>query len=239
MRDKVSTFHVSRFTFHRSRITNYVGRYAETLLFLGLTAVFVGYLATWLPGPAAGLQFIGVEMGEWLKFLGVGQSRNLFYLPAITLGLMIALLTAGWSNGRWQTWAMRGLAIVASLLAFPAIEAIRDEPASEWLLRLQLIGLVIAAALVTGAGRRHWQTSLAWLPWLLLALLGVAGALLPTWVYLSVRPLVSQAVGLPVGIGFGVWLNGGGHLLVAVVSLRQLVKVGKGPPGLTGVKRET
>ena len=246
MRDKVSTYHVSRITYHvsrityhASRITNYVGKHAETLLFLGLTAVFVGYLTTWLPGPVAGLQFIGVEMGEWVKFLGVGQSRNLFYLPPITLGLMIALLTAGWPNGRWQTWAMRGLAVAVSLLAFPALEAIRDEPASEWRLRLQLIGLVIAVALAVGAGRRHWQTSLAWLPWLLLALLGVAGAALPIWVYQSVRPVVSRAVGLPVGIGLGVWLNGGGHLLVAAVTLRQLVQHGKGVPGLTGVKRET
>ena len=178
-------------------------------------------------------------MGEWVKFLGVGQSRNLFYLPPITLGLMLALLTAGWPNGRWQTWAMRGLAATASLLAFPALEAIRDEPAGEWWLRLQLIGLVIVVALAIGAGRRLWRTSLAWLPWLLLALLGVGGALLPTWVYLSVRPLVSQAVGLPVGIGFGVWLNGGGHLLVAVVTLRHLVQYSKGLPGLAGVKRET
>ena len=104
---------------------------------------------------------------------------------------------------------------------------------------MQFIGLVIVAALAVGAGRRHWQTSLAWLPWLLLALLGVGGALLPTWVYLSVRPVVSQAVGLPVGIGFGVWLNGGGHLLVAIVTLRQLVQYGKELSGLTGVKRET
>lgn len=217
MPDKASTFHVSRFT-------RYVGQRAETLLSLGLTAVFVGYLAVWLPGPAAGLQFIGVEMGEWVKFLGVGQNRNFFYLPPITLGLMMVWLSAGWRNGRWQTWTMRGLAAAASLLAFPALEAIRDEATSEWLLRLQFIGLVMVMALVVGAGGRHWRMSLAWLPWLLLALLGLTGALLPTWVYLSVRPIVSRAVGLPVGIGFGVWLNAGGHLLVAAVSLWKLVQ---------------
>lgn len=205
------------------RIAYSLGKHSETLLFLGLTAVFVGYLVVWLPGPAAGLQFIGVELGEWVKFLGVGQSRNLFYLPPITLGLMMALVTAGWPNKRWQTWAMRALALAASLLAFPAFEVIRDEPAGEWLLRLQLIGLVAALVLVIGGGGRTWRTSLIWLPWLLLALLGLAGALLPAWAYLAVRPIVSQAVGLPVGVGLGVWLNGGGHLLVAAVSLRQLL----------------
>ncbi|HEX6383546.1 MAG TPA: hypothetical protein VF177_02645 [Anaerolineae bacterium] len=213
----------SRIPHPASRITNYVSQRAEMLLFLGLTTVFVGYLTVWLPGPVAGLQLIGVEVGEWVKFLGVGQSRNLFYLPPITLGLIMAVLTAGWPNDRWQTWAMRALAIAVSLLAFPAVEAIRDEPASEWRLRLQLIGLVVVVALIIGAGRKQWQTSFAWLPWLLLIFLGVAGALLPVRTYLWVRPVVSLALGLPVGVGLGVWLNGGGHLLVAAVSLWQLI----------------
>ena len=40
------------------------------LLLLGFTAVFIGYLSVWLPGPAAGLSFLGVELGEWIKFMG-------------------------------------------------------------------------------------------------------------------------------------------------------------------------
>lgn len=199
-------------------------RLAQSLLLLSFTAIFIGYLVVWLPGPAAGLQLIGVELGEWVKFLGVGRNRNYFYLPPITLGLMIVLLTAGWPHSRWQTWAMRAVAVAVSLLTFPALEAIRDQPASEWLLRLQLIVLVGGAALLVGTGRRYWRTSQAWFPWLLLAFLGIAGALLPTWLYLAVRPIVSQAIGLPIGIGLGVWLNGGGHLLVAILSLRHLFR---------------
>ena len=40
------------------------------LLALGLTAIFIGYFLVWLPGPGAGLSLIGVEVGEWIKFLG-------------------------------------------------------------------------------------------------------------------------------------------------------------------------
>ncbi|MBK7179447.1 MAG: hypothetical protein IPH82_20095 [Chloroflexi bacterium] len=48
------------------------------LIALGLTAVFVGYLAVWLPGPAVGLQFLGVELGEWVKFWVWGKIVTCF-----------------------------------------------------------------------------------------------------------------------------------------------------------------
>ncbi len=199
---------------------------SQSLLLAGLTAVFIAYFLVWLPGPAVGLQFIGVEIGEWIKFLGVGLGRNWFYLPPITLGLMLVLLTLTWPPRRWQNWIMRGLALTVSLLSFPAIEAIRFEAASEWRLRLLLVGGVGVVAILTGLAER-W-TLPGWLPWLLLAVLGIVGAVFPFWFYLQVRPLVSQAVGLPVGIGPGVWLNGVGHLLVtAVASKRLMTETGK------------
>ena len=58
--------------------------------------------------------------------------------------------------------------------------------------------------------------------WLFLAVLGVVGAVFPFWFYGQVRPLVAQAVGLPLGIGPGVWLNGAGHLLVTAVAIQRL-----------------
>lgn len=197
---------------------------SQLLLLAGLTAVFTAYFLVWLPGPAVGLQFIGVEMGEWIKFLGVGLGRNWFYLPPITLGLMLALVTLTWPVRRWQNWMMRGLAVVVSLLAFPAIEAIRFEAASEWRLRLLLIGGVVLTAGLTGLGER-WMLP-AWLPWLFLAILGVVGAVFPFWFYGQIRPLVAQAVGLPVGVGPGVWLNSAGHLLVTAAALQRLKTAG-------------
>lgn len=191
----------------------------HTILLLGLTSIFIGYLTVWLPGPAAGLSFIGVELGEWIKFLGVGRSRDLFYLPPITLGLLLALMTVSWDNHRWQTWVMRGLAVAASVLAFPAIEAIRFEPTSEWLPRLQLILLVVIVVLLSGLAASRRPLGANRITWLLMAVVGLVGLALPSWMYFVARPLVSQAVGLPIGVGLGVWLNGLGHLAVVVVSL--------------------
>ncbi|MCB9420612.1 MAG: hypothetical protein H6667_12465 [Ardenticatenaceae bacterium] len=192
---------------------------SQSLLLVGLTAVFTAYFLIWLPGSAVGLQFIGVEIGEWIKFLGVGMGRNWFYVPPVTLGLMLSLVTLTWPPRRWQNWVMRGLGIVVSLLSFPAIEAIRFEAASEWRLRLLLIGGVVLTAVLAGLAERSLPD---WLPWLLLVVLGIVGAVFPFWFYLQIRPLVSQAVGLPVGIGPGVWLNGAGHLLVTAVAIQRL-----------------
>ncbi|MBK7918930.1 MAG: hypothetical protein IPJ94_22245 [Chloroflexi bacterium] len=192
------------------------------LIALGLTAVFVGYLAVWLPGPAVGLQFLGVELGEWVKFLGVGQNRDLFYLPPITLGLMLAVWTMVWPNGRWQTWAARGLAVVVSLLAFPALEDLLGASREQYTGRIYLIGLVLAAALLSGLVGTKLAARRPWLPWLLLALVGLLGAAAPTWMYWQVAPYVSQVIGLPVGVGWGVWFNVAGHGLVTAVAVWQL-----------------
>ena len=199
----------------------------QTVLYVGLTAVFIGYLTVWLPGPNAGLQFLGIEMGEWTKFLGVGASRNLFYLPPITLGLMLSLLTAGWPNHRWRTWLMRGLAVAVSLLAFPALEDVTGPFRGQYYPRLVLIGLVILAAGamggLVGSERLDRESVARYAAWGLL-LLGIIGAILPGWVYEQVRPAAGQVMGISLGIGWGVWLNGVGHLLVAAASSWRLVR---------------
>lgn len=196
---------------------NRLAQWEESGLWVGFTAIFVGYLSVWLPGPGAGLSFLGVELGEWIKFLGLGQSRNWFYLPPITLGLCMVLATAVWPNGRWQTWAMRFGAVAVSWLAFPAIEAIRYEPSSEWLLRLCAIGLVVLVALGIGFWRR-WPRTVAGF----LLVLGLLGAILPTWMYGIARGMVAAVLNFPPGIGLGVWLNGAGHLLVTAVAVLKI-----------------
>lgn len=201
------------------RLNSAYGRY-----YLGLALILVGYFLPWLPNPAAGLSFIGLEIGEWVKFVPqvqmgeVTPGRDLFYLPPITLGLILALLTAGWPNRRWQTWAMRGLAVLVSLLAFPSLDAIRFEPASEWRVRLLLVGLVMLVALLSGVlgapgrGRRF-------IPYLI-ALVALLGASLPTWAFLAMLPAIRTLLG-PVAAGPGLWLNLAGHLWIAGLALAQ------------------
>lgn len=183
---------------------------------VSLTLILLAYLLVWLPYPAAGLSLLGVELGEWIKFLpGVRSpqtpaSRNWFYLPPITLAWLILLWSAPWPARRWQTWLARGLALGVSLLSLPALEVIRDEPSAEWRVRLAWIGLV-ALGSCTAA---WWGPRLAprWFIWGM-APVALAGAWLPTWAYFALRPVVEVAVGIPVGVGPGVWLNLLGHSL--------------------------
>ena len=176
----------------------------------------------WLPHEAAGLTFIGLEMGEVAKFLpqvrtgAILPGRSLFYVPPITLALMLVLLSSRWPNERWQTWALRALALAISLLAFPAFEAIGAE-AAEWLWRLLMIALVFVVTLVLSVARRPGRTA-----WSLLAATALAGAVLPTWVYLAVRDAFDALLPQPVGIGPGVWLNLAGHLLAFAAAVAEM-----------------
>lgn len=180
----------------------------------------MGYLTVWLPGPSAGLKLIGVEIGEWIKFLGVRGGRNLFYLPPIALGLVLALLTVGWGAREWRAWTVRGLAVAVSLLAFPAVAAIQMEPQSEWLLRVALVGLVALAALLSGLARvgpaPAWSLAL-------ITVCALLGAVLPVWEYFVVRPVIERILLQTLGVGTGVWLNLLGFGVIAGVTLFQLI----------------
>jgi hypothetical protein len=194
------------------------------LLLLAFTGILAGYLTVWLPNDAAGLSFLGLEIGEWVKFLPRVQagelpmSRDFFYLPPVILGAMMALLASRWPNSRWQTWAMRGLAILVACLALPSIDAIRFEPASEWLLRLILVASVAILALLSGL-----LSKLPDLPfWLLMGMAALLGLLLPLWAYVVVRPAVAELWQRPVAFGPGIWLNSAGNLAIILLATLEI-----------------
>lgn len=189
-------------------------KYTLSLRYLAFTAILIGYLTVWLPNQAAGLALLGIEMGEWIKQLPEVQSgqvwaREIFYLPPITLGLFLVLQSCGWSNKRWQTWAMRGLGVGVALLAMPAIETIRFEGRSEWLARILLIGLVGLVAIMAPLlpPKIVQISSIA---------IGILGGVLPTILFWQVQGIISYLLGTPLAIGLGVWLNLTGHLLVII-----------------------
>jgi len=210
--------------------TREVNTNLETLMKVGFTAILLGYLLVWLPHDVAGLSFIGVEMGEWVKFLPqirsgeIAADRNLFYLPPIALGLMLAFWTAYWPNLRWQTWAMRLLAVIVALLAFPAVEAILDEGTSEWLPRLAMIAVVAVVAIIVSLFSRLPQETGLTVGWTAMIILALVGLVLPMWAYLTVRPVVAKLFTSEIGIGPGLWLNVIGNLMVLVAVSFLLLK---------------
>ncbi|MCP4422286.1 MAG: hypothetical protein GY805_37230 [Chloroflexi bacterium] len=209
-----------------------IDRYKQTIFLLGFTTIFIGYLLVWLPGPSAGLQFLGLEMGEWSKFLGVGVKRNWFYLPPLTLALMMLFFTAAWENGRFQTWLFRATAVGVSLLAFPALEDLIGPSKSDYFSRLAGIGVVVVVAVLLalwgGQKQLLQQTQdrlfLLWLGWVGMGVASLVGLILPTLIYLEVRPFASQIMRFELGYGPGFWLNLVGHAAVLLFVVYQLAK---------------
>lgn len=193
---------------------------SRRLYLLALTAILVAFFLVWLPHPAAGLSYIGLEMGEQAKFLpqvrsgAVTPGRSAFYLPPVTTALLLILLTTFWPPTR-RTWAARALAVLVSLLAFPALEALGDADRAEWLWRLLLIALVVVAAAAAPRLALLPARARCWLA----APVALAGAILPTWAFFAVRPLYGELLRQPLGVGPGVWLNLAGHLLALAVAL--------------------
>lgn len=191
---------------------------------VGFTAVLVGYLAVWWPGPTAGLSFLGVEMGEWLKFFGVGAERDYFYIPPFTLALCLVWWSLNWPNHHWSGWVVRGLALLVSLLSFPAVPDLMGEAQAQYVWRVEMIALVGAAVLLAAA-LRQWgkPTWLSWLPWLLMIPTALWGGLRPLWYFQEIRPFFTQATGYEMQFGPGVWLNTAGHTLIVLVAVGQLL----------------
>jgi hypothetical protein len=212
---------------HRAAANSH--RFEGILVRLGFTMILLGYFLVWLPQPAAGLSFIGLEMGEWVKFIPevhsgeMFPSRNFFYLPPILLGSMMAIWTAGWPNNRWQTWIARLLAVMVGFLALPAIESIREEPPGQWLPRLAMVGFVIVVVLIATYYSSR-ETIPRTLPWLYFIILGLLGAILPVWTYLAIKPFVETLMGGGVGFGPGIWLNLIGNFLLILLGISVLLR---------------
>ena len=197
----------------------------QAILKIGFTSILLGYFLVWLPHQSVGLSFIGLEMGEWTKFLPKVQggqylpSRILFYVPPITLGLMLVAWTIGWPNHSWKTWLLRALAVIISLLAFPPFESIQSDSIGQWMPRLLLVLYVAFSAVLSSQASRMPEHTAELIEWLAFLILGLLGAVLPLWTYLVYRPEIASIFGQNVGVGLGLWINTIGHLTVAGVGV--------------------
>lgn len=192
---------------------------------LGFAIILLGYFLVWLPGGSAGLSFIGLELGEWVKFLPGMQrgdysvDRLLFYLPPVTLGLLLVVWTMDWPNELIKTWLTRALAVFISLLVFPPLEEIGLEAGGKWLVRLVLIAVVVLAAMAASLGVKLPQKHIALIQGCLFIGLGLAGGVLPSWIFFTLLTEISDLIGRSLQAGPGLWVNAIGHLLMVGLGL--------------------
>lgn len=88
------------------------------LLPLGALLAFLGYVGPWVDHRVAGLAVLGLDLGEYVKFLpgvragATGLWREGFYLPLVAISLTLSLCT--WRvDVRWPSARGRaGYAII-------------------------------------------------------------------------------------------------------------------------------
>lgn len=197
-------------------------RLAFVLAALGLGLIAFGYWGAWLPHPAAGLNILGIDLAEYVKFVPEVRSgqislrREIFYAPLVSLSLGLVFL----ATIRRPRLAL-ALRLILLALAIPTALAMLPPAWTPALLRTPefrqqtiAIVLLLAAVLLAPLWRRFlpdWGRGilfviLAYLPFPAIA---AFQRLLPALTALYNRPLASGSAIFLLGLGAGLLAAGG------------------------------
>jgi hypothetical protein len=189
------------------------------ILLSGAIVAFAGYFAPWVNHPAAGLAILGIDLGEYVKFLIPVRSgeipiwREGFYLPLLTISLALSLF-AFRPECRYPLWVRISMLLLAAVSALNMLPpawtpALLRTPEfrlqSLWiLLSLVAIGVSPLLALLP-----RWFASAA------VALLSLTSMLLTVRMFLAVLPAIEPLYNHALSPATGVWATTAGLLLLA------------------------
>ena len=193
------------------------------LLPLGIVAALVGYLGPWVDHPVAGLAILGLDLGEYVKFLTAVRSgavslwREGYYLPLVAVSLTCSLSAFRREFG--YHWTLRafllGIAVVAALNLLPPAWTPQRMLTPEFQQQTLALGACLLAML--------FSPFLALLPrWLTAAtivLLCVAALVIPAWQFAQVLPGIAGLYSQPLTPGWGLYLMAIGLLTVIVAAV--------------------
>lgn len=188
----------------------------------------IGYFGPWVNHHVAGLVIMGLDLGEYVKFLPEVRSgqitlwREGFYLPLVTVSLAFSL-----SCFRKQFnyhWVVRSLLIAVAMMA--ALNLLPPAWTPDRLItpefRLQTIALVLCLAAVA------FSPFLGLLPTRIAAIFIVVLSGLALWFpirdFLAVLPLISGLYHHPLSPGWGMFVMAVGLVLLAGASVSSIVK---------------
>lgn len=188
-----------------------------------LIVALAGYFGPWVGHKVAGLVIMGLDLGEYVKFLTpvrAGQIaiwREGFYLPLVVVSLSASLFA--FRRELRYPWVVRGLllavAVVAALNLLPPAWTPQRMLTPEF--RQQAIALAVCLAAMS------FSPLLALLPRRLVAVAVAAGAIfaaiMPARQFLAVLPTIAELYHQPLIPGWGLWLCAGGLLALAGVAL--------------------
>lgn len=185
------------------------------LLPAALLLAFAGYVGAWVDHKVAGLVIIGLDLGEYVKFLTpvrrgeVTIWREGFYLPLVAVSLGASLLA--FRVELRYTWPVRAfllaLAIVAALNLLPPAWTPARMMTDEF--RQQMFALLVCLAAM--AFSPLLALSPRKLTAVLIAALGIGAAIVAAHQFFAVLPAIEVLYNQPQPPGWG--------LILCVVSL--------------------
>jgi hypothetical protein len=214
------------------------GQVVHWLLPLSVLAALAGYLGPWVDHPVAGLAILGLDLGEYVKFLtpvrsgAVSLWREGFYLPLVAVSLTCSL--AAFRRELAYPWAVRGLLLAAG-------GGRGAEPAAACVDAAAHVDAGISAA---GAGADRALSG----GYVLQPAFGAAAALdrcragrraellaalvLPPWQFFQVLPAIAGLYNQPLALGWGLFVTGLGlgGLLAAAALLALPARTSKTDP---------
>jgi len=158
-----------------------------------------GYFRPWVPHPVAGLAILGLDLGEYVKFLPPGEGGGLplwregFYIPLFAVAIACSLLShrKTYAYPFWLRLALVLLGVVATLNILPPAWSPAVLRTAEF--RIQTIAIAGSLVLLV------LSPILAHLPSLLtyatIALVSAAGIWFPLTGFLQVLPRISALYG--------------------------------------------
>ncbi|MHB0877825.1 MAG: hypothetical protein ACYC5O_17445 [Anaerolineae bacterium] len=191
-------------------------KWAERLPLATLLLAAVALWLPWVDHGAAALVLAGLDLPEFVRFMGEYRAGALPVQPIAFAAPMVALAVAGAAYAArerpsfWGRVVAVGLCLWLLTVPFPPLEKQRE------------LVLAVAAVVAVHAGLSMVRVSPRLLA-LLVALMTVVAALLPLWQFLVMLPALNRLYGRPVAFGAGVYLE----VLVAVAAVALLGVLGR------------
>ena len=197
---------------------------AAALVLLGWLLIVLGYWGPWVPAAAAGLQVLGLDLAEYVKFIAEVRSgeialrRELFYLPLIALSLSFSLLAhrPELRLPGWICWTLNLLAAPAALAMLPPAWTPALLATPEFIKQSLAMVVCLMLALLSWPLLRRlpaWAAAAA-----VLALAGLA-VFPPLAAFASLSPALDAIYGQVVPAGRGLWQMPLGFALLAAGAL--------------------
>lgn len=164
-------------------------------------AVALAALAMWLPWVwhrAAALVLTGLDLPEFVRFMGDYRAGRLAVQPLAFAAPLVALSLSLSAVAAYQRWPYRlRLVALGAAVAAATVALYPPERGREW-------AAAVLAVLAVHVGLSLWRPPSVPAR-VLLSLAVVAGALLPLWQFAVMLPALSALYGRPVTPGPGVY----------------------------------